>query len=86
MWTEQELIDKLRFINKSLTDLERSTNNIIRHKFHDAYWIGRREAYADLRDKIGDLKEFIEDGETASTASTTGTASTAVNTKTQPST
>jgi len=34
--------------------------------FTDAYWVGRKEAFADLRDLIGDLREFT-DGDAAST-------------------
>jgi len=45
--------------------------------FTDAYWVGRKEAFADLRDLIGDLREFTDGDATHSTTDTkTSTSST----------
>jgi len=69
--------DKLRLINESLTKLETNVANIMKNGFTSAYWEGRKEAFADLRDLIGDLREFTDGDATHSTTDTkTSTSST----------
>ena len=71
----KKLKDKLKLINESLTKLETNVANIMKNGFTSAYWEGRKEALADLRELIGDLKEFT-DGDAASTTTNSAPGST----------
>lgn len=74
--SEQELIAKLKHIDEALQKLEESAENIIKHKFTDAYWIGRKEALADLREAIGSQLEGIKDGRAAKATDSSKTQTT----------
>lgn len=67
MKTKQELITKLQQIDGVLRKFEKSVHTIISHQFTDAYWQGRKEALADLREEVGSIKEFYTDGDATKT-------------------